>query len=176
MSQRAEVDKATADLDFKTKKYQVELKTSKGTITLDLLPELAAEHCRNFIGLSRIGFYNNLIFHRIIPGFMIQGGCPSGTGTGGPGYQVAAEFNATPHEAGVLSMARSGDPNSAGSQFFICLDKHSHLDGQYTAFGKTADESSWETVRQIGTVKTNASDRPVEEVKILSADVKEFPK
>ena len=176
MSRKSEVDQATADLDFDHKNYQVELDTSKGKITLDLLPQVAAEHCRNFIGLSRIGFYDNLIFHRVIPGFMIQGGCPHGTGMGGPGYQVNAEFNATPHQAGVLSMARSGDPNSAGSQFFICLDKHSHLDNQYTAFGKTADESSLETVRQIGAVKTGASDRPVEEVKILSAKVNEFPK
>lgn len=128
MSRKAEVDKATADLDFDRKKYQVELDTSKGKITLDLLPDLAAGHCHNFIGLSRIGFYDNLIFHRIIPGFMIQGGCPNGSGMGGPGYKVDAEFNATPHVEGVLSMARSSDPNSAGSQFFICLGKHTHLD------------------------------------------------
>lgn len=176
MSRKAEVDKATADLDFDRKKYQVELDTSKGKITLDLLPDLAAGHCRNFIGLSRIGFYDNLIFHRIIPGFMIQGGCPNGSGMGGPGYKVDAEFNATPHEEGVLSMARSSDPNSAGSQFFICLGKHTHLDKQYTAFGKTADEASLETVRQLGAVKTGASDKPVDEVKIISAKVKEMPK
>ena len=174
MSRKAEVDQATADLDFKKKKYQVELTTSLGTITLDLFPQVAAGHCRNFIGLSRIGFYDNLIFHRIIPGFMIQGGCPDGTGMGGPGYKVAAEFNATPHDVGVLSMARSADPNSAGSQFFICLGQHSHLDNQYTAFGKTADEASMETVRKIGGVKTGGSDRPVDDVKIISAKVKEL--
>src|SRR4030095_16029006 len=108
-------------------------------------------------------------------GFMIQGGCPQGTGTGGPGYQIKAEFNSTPHVPGVLSMARTGDPNSAGSQFFICLEKSPSLDRQYTAFGKVADEESMKTVQAIGAVKTS-SDRPVEKVTIKKATVKATPK
>jgi cyclophilin family peptidyl-prolyl cis-trans isomerase len=107
---------------------------------------------------------------------MIQGGCPTGTGTGGPGYNVNAEFNPTPHVAGVLSMARSSNPNSAGSQFFICLGKHSHLDRQYTAFGQTADAASMDVVGQIGSVKCNAQDRPLQDVKIVKATVVETPK
>ena len=101
---------------------------------------MAPGHVKNFVALAQIGFYNGGCFHRIIKGFMIQGGCPEGTGTGGPGYKIKAEFNKTPHEPGVLSMARTNDPNSAGSQFFICLGTPTHLDGQYTAFGKTADD------------------------------------
>ena len=171
MSRKAEVEQATSDLDFEQKKYQIKLETSKGTITLDLWPELAAEHCRNFIGLSRIGFYDNLIFHRIIPGFMIQGGCPNGTGMGGPGYKIAAEFNATPHEAGVLSMARTSDPNSGGSQFFICLGTHGHLDRQYTAFGRTADAASLEVVKKIGTTPTDRNDKPLQPATIQTVSV-----
>ena len=172
MSRKSEVEAAVADLDFENKKYQVQLATSAGDIHLDLLPDVAPEHCKNLIGLARIGFYDGLIFHRVIPGFMIQGGCPEGTGTGGPGYKVDAEFNSTPHIAGVLSMARSTDPNSAGSQFFICLREHAHLDGQYTAFGKAA-EDSLETVEAIGAVATGASDRPREDVTINKVTVVE---
>jgi len=104
---------------------------------------------------------------------MIQGGCPLGTGTGGPGYTIPAEFNATPHEAGVLSMARTNDPNSAGSQFFICLDRHPHLDRKYTAFGKTADAESFAVVQAIGAVKTGPQDRPIEPVRIHKVTVRE---
>ena len=100
------------------------------------------------LGLAKIGYYDGGAFHRIIKDFMIQGGCPEGTGTGGPGYKIAAEFNATPHEPGVLSMARTGDPNSAGSQFFICLARVPHLDRQYTAFGRTADADSLAVVQE----------------------------
>ncbi|MFK7770329.1 MAG: peptidylprolyl isomerase [Mariniblastus sp.] len=172
MSRKAEVETAIADLDFENKKYQVQLDTTKGEIHLDLMPELAPEHCKNLIGLGRIGFYDGLIFHRVIDGFMIQGGCPEGSGTGGPGYNVDAEFNDTPHVEGVLSMARSGNPNSAGSQFFVCLGTHAYLDGQYTAFGK-ATEASMEVVRAIGTVQTDGGDRPLEEVKINKVTVVE---
>jgi len=107
---------------------------------------------------------------------MIQGGCPQGTGTGGPGYQIKAEFNATPHEPGVLSMARTNDPNSAGSQFFICLERVPHLDRQYTAFGRTADAESLAVVKAIGDVRTAAGDRPVEPVTITKVTVKRTPK
>lgn len=176
MSLKKAVEEATKDLDFQNKQYEVRLETTMGDIRLKLLPDQAPNHCRNMIGLARAGFYNDLTFHRIIEGFMIQGGCPSGTGTGGPGYQIAAEFNRTPHEPGVLSMARSSDPDSAGSQFFICLEKHAHLDGKYTAFGKTADASSLEVVRKIGAVPTGANDRPNTPVKIRSATVLETKK
>ena len=171
MNCKADVDAAVADVDFDNHKYQMEFDTSQGTIMVELLPEYAPNHCSNMIGLARTGFYDDLIFHRIIEGFMIQGGCPDGTGMGGPGYNVDAEFNGLSHEPGVLSMARSSDPNSAGSQFFICLDKHPHLDGSYTAFGRTADDASLEVVRTIGSVATGAQDRPVEEVKINKVTV-----
>jgi peptidyl-prolyl cis-trans isomerase B (cyclophilin B) len=107
---------------------------------------------------------------------MIQGGCPEGTGTGGPGYKIPAEFNKTPHEAGVLSMARTGDPNSAGSQFFICLERVPHLDNQYTAFGRTADAASLDVVKAIGSVRTGGNDRPAEPVIIKKATVVKTPK
>ncbi len=130
----------------------------------------------NFVNLARRGYYDGLSFHRVIAGFMIQGGCPEGTGMGGPGYQIDAEFNSMPHEPGVLSMARSSNPNSAGSQFFICLDAHPHLDGQYTAFGKVADDESMDVVREIGSVKTAAQDRPLEEIRIEKATIVESDK
>jgi peptidyl-prolyl cis-trans isomerase B (cyclophilin B) len=169
------VAEATQDLDFSKHAYRLNLSTSVGDISLDLIPEKAPGHCRNMIGLARSGFYDGKIFHRIIQGFMIQGGCPVGSGTGGPGYQIAAEFNDMQHEPGVLSMARSSNPNSAGSQFFICLGRHPHLDGQYTAFGKTADDASLAVVRQIGDVETDRHDRPVDEVVIRKATVVEIP-
>ncbi len=172
MNHRPAVDKATENLDFQNKRYQIQLNTSEGDIVLDLMPEVAPEHCRSMIGLAKIGFYDGLIFHRVIKGFMIQGGCPQGTGTGNPGYKVPAEFNSTPHEPGVLSAARSSDPNSAGSQFFICLEKVPHLDRQYSAFGRaTADSMS--VVKAIGQVKTSSGDRPLKDVKILKATVVE---
>ena len=107
-----------------------------GKIELELWPDLAPEHVNSFVFLARDGFYDGVTFHRIIDGFMAQGGDPTGTGTGGPGYNVPAEFNDTKHVEGVLSMARAQDPNSAGSQFFICNADATFLDRQYTAFGK----------------------------------------
>jgi peptidyl-prolyl cis-trans isomerase B (cyclophilin B) len=166
---------AQAKIDLAKNKYTVELHTNKGPIRLLLLPEVAPGHVKNFVALAQSGFYNGVTFHRIIKGFMIQGGCPEGTGTGGPGYQIKAEFNKTPHVEGVLSMARSNDPNSGGSQFFICLGKHTHLDGQYTAFGKTADEESLTTVRTIGGVATGSNDKPREAVVIEKVLVIEKP-
>lgn len=171
MSRRAEVDAALQDVNFETYDYLVEFETNKGPIRLELWPDVAPGHCRNFLGLTKIGFYNGIIVHRVIPGFVMQVGCPQGTGTGGPGYTIDAEFNERPHEAGVLSMARTSDPNSAGSQIFLCLDRVPHLDNQYTAFGKTADDESLKTVLSIGTVETDANDRPVSEVKIVSSRV-----
>jgi peptidyl-prolyl cis-trans isomerase B (cyclophilin B) len=112
------------------------IETSLGAMTLEFFPDKAPGHVENFVTLAEKGFYDGTVFHRTIAGFMIQGGCPQGTGTGGPGYQIKAEFNDTPHVKGVLSMARSSDPNSAGSQFFICHGEARFLDRQYTAFGR----------------------------------------
>ncbi|QDT65444.1 peptidylprolyl isomerase [Calycomorphotria hydatis] len=170
---QAAVEAALAELDLDNKNYQVHLETNEGTIRLDLYPDKAPGHVSNFLGLAKSGFYDGLVFHRVIEGFMIQGGCPQGTGTGGPGYHINAEFNDTPHVAGVLSMARSSDPNSAGSQFFICLDQHTHLDGQYTAFGKTADDDSMNVVSSIGGTPTDGRDRPQDDKKIVKATVVE---
>lgn len=170
-SRQSEVQEAIKEIDFDANSYQVELKTNHGSILLDLLPDAAPGHCANLLALAKIGFYDNLGFHRIIDGFMIQGGCPEGTGTGGPGYQIDAEFNDTPHVEGVLSMARSANPNSAGSQFFICLGTHSYLDGEYTAFGRTADDASMEVVRTIGSLTTDHQDRPQSPAVIETATV-----
>lgn len=175
-NRKAEVETAQKTLDLSKNKYQLELDTSLGKITLDMLPDVAPGHVKNILGLAKIGYYDGLIFHRIIKGFMIQGGCPQGTGTGDAGYKIPAEFNKAPHVAGVLSMARSSEPNSAGSQFFICLERASHLDGQYTAFGRTADDASLAVVKKIGVVATGANDRPKESVTIKTAKVLETVK
>jgi peptidyl-prolyl cis-trans isomerase B (cyclophilin B) len=175
-NRKAEVETAQKGLDFTKNKYQLELDTSLGKITLDMLPDVAPGHVKNVLGLAKIGYYDGGSFHRIIKGFMIQGGCPQGTGTGGPGYTIPAEFNKTPHVAGVLSMARTSDPNSAGSQFFICLERAPHLDNQYTAFGRTADDASLAVVKKIGEVKVGANDRPVQPVTIKTARVIETAK
>jgi peptidyl-prolyl cis-trans isomerase B (cyclophilin B) len=172
-NRRAEVETAQKTLDLSKNKYQLELDTSLGKITLDMLADVAPGHVKNILGLAKIGYYDGLVFHRIIKGFMIQGGCPQGTGTGDAGYKIPAEFNKTPHVAGVLSMARSSDPNSGGSQFFICLERASHLDNQYTAFGRTADDASLAVVKKIGVVATGANDRPKDPVTIKTAKVLE---
>ena len=120
------------------------LKTKFGEMEIVLFPELAPKHVESFVNLSKKGFYNGTIFHRVIPGFMVQGGDPytkdpskrDRYGTGGPGYTLPAEFSKVAHERGILSAARTADPNSAGSQFFIMVDKAPHLDGQYTVFGE----------------------------------------
>lgn len=168
---KSQVEAAQEELDLESKKYQAVIETSEGTIRLDMLPEVAPGHVKNFLALAKTGYYDNGVFHRVIEGFMIQGGCPQGTGFGGPGYTIDAEFNSTPHEPGVLSMARSSDPNSAGSQFFICLERVPHLDRQYTAFGKTADDESLQVVRKIGSVDTDASDKPKKKVEIKKVSV-----
>jgi peptidyl-prolyl cis-trans isomerase B (cyclophilin B) len=172
---KTQVEDAQKKLDLTNKTYTAELDTTKGPIRLTFFPKAAPGHVKNFLALAQIGFYNGVVFHRVIKGFMIQGGDPEGTGGGGPGYKIPAEFNDTPHEAGVLSMARTSDPNSAGSQFFICLERTSHLDRQYTAFGKVADAESMATVRAIGDVKTGQGDRPAEKVVIRKVTVTEQP-
>ena len=128
-------------------------------------------HVENFTKLAGDGFYDTLSFHRIIPEFVIQGGCPEGTGTGGPGWNVKNEFNDREHVEGTLSMARSADPDSAGSQFFICLGREhcQHLDGQYTAFGQVVE--GMEVVRMIGAIPTDAHDRPSEPAGMESVEV-----
>ena len=141
-----------------------------------LYPEKAPNTVRNFISLANSGFYDGLIFHRCIPGFMIQGGCPTGTGTGGPGYSIRGEFsgngfegNDIKHTLGVLSMARSMMPDSAGSQFFIMVDEAPHLDGQYAAFGLITDNV--EAAVAISEVKTDMRDKPKTPVVIQSIRV-----
>jgi peptidyl-prolyl cis-trans isomerase B (cyclophilin B) len=147
----------------------VTIETSLGTIGLELWPEQAPRHVESFLDLARKGFYDNLIFHRVIPGFMIQTGCPEGSGRGGPGHRVKAEFNETPFLKGVLGMARSSDPDSAGSQFFICVEDAPHLNRQYTAFGKVT--SGQEVADQISGVSRDRQDRPQEEVRMVSVTV-----
>ncbi|NBT12648.1 MAG: peptidylprolyl isomerase [Planctomycetia bacterium] len=167
----ADLQKAAKAIDLDQTEYEVTLDTSAGPIRLTFDAVSAPGHVRNMVALAESGFYDGGCFHRVIKGFMIQGGCPQGTGTGGPGYTIPAEFNRTPHEPGVLSMARTSDPNSAGSQFFICLEKVPHLDRQYTAFGRTADQASLDVVKAIGNVRTGGQDRPVEPVVIRKATV-----
>ena len=136
------------------------------TIKIELYPETAPNTVNNFISLVKKRYYNNLGFHRIIPGFMIQGGCPEGTGMGGPGYQIKGEFaqngfkNDLKHTPGVISMARSMRPDSAGSQFFIMHMDSPHLDGAYAAFGKVTE--GMDVVNKLATVKTSRGDMPVE--------------
>lgn len=175
-NRRAEVDAALEDVDFDKNTYVVEFETTVGTMQLELYPDVAPGHCRNIIGLTKIGYYDGIIFHRVIKGFVVQVGCPKGNGTGGPGYTIDAEFNDRLHEPGVLSMARTNDPNSAGSQFFICVARVPHLDRSYTVFGKTANDESLKVAMSIGDVKTGSGDRPIEEVKIKTARVIEAAK
>lgn len=172
---KAEVDQAQKEIDFTKKTYTVELKTNQGNIRLEFFPEKAPGHVKNFLALSKIGFYDGLTFHRVIEGFMIQGGCPQGTGTGSGGYTIKAEFNSTKHAPGVLSMARSNDPNSAGTQFFICHEEASFLDGKYTAFGKVVDKESQDVVNKIAMTKTR-NEKPIDKVVIEKATVKEATK
>ena len=142
------------------------------TMSAELYPEIAPKTVENFVKLVNEKFYDGLIFHRVITGFMIQGGDPQGTGMGGPGYSIVGEFssngfpNDLKHTRGVLSMARAMDPNSAGSQFFIMHQDAPHLDGQYAAFGKLTD--GFDTLDKIASTKTNWQDRPKEEQKIQS--------
>ena len=142
------------------------ISTNHGDMTVELWNDVAPNHVENFLKLGRDGFYDNLTFHRIIDGFVAQGGCPHGTGTGGPGWNVKAEFNDRPHDKGVLSMARSADPDSAGSQFFVCLtrEKCRHLDNQYTAFGRVIE--GLDVVDKLGAVKTDGNDKPLETVEL----------
>lgn len=123
------------------------METQKGTINLELFDNDAPNTVKNFVELSEKGFYNGLNFHRVIPNFMIQGGCPKGKGTGGPGYKIKCEINSNKHLAGTLSMAHAGK-DTGGSQFFICHSSQAHLDGVHTTFGKTEDMEVVNSIRQ----------------------------
>ena len=153
------------------KNYTATIQTTLGDIVVDLYPKDAPGHVNSFIFLSKDGFYDGVIFHRVINGFMIQGGDPTGTGTGGPGYQLKAEFNSKKHTRGVLSAARSSNPNSAGSQFFLMHGDSPHLDGQYTAYGKII--KGIEVVDKIANLPVDANDRPRTPPKINHVVVEE---
>lgn len=147
------------------------IETKFGNIELRFFPEVAPNHVNNFIELAGKGFYDSTTFHRVIPGFMIQGGDPNSKktdksmhGTGGPGYQLKAEFNSKPHKRGTLSMARANDPDSAGSQFFICVADAPYLDGQYTAFGEVV--SGIEVVDKIVSQPRDRMDNPDERIEM----------
>ena len=149
----------------------VVIETKFGNIELKLFPDIAPGHVENFLKLAKSSFYDGTIFHRVIPGFMIQGGDPNSKGedksthgTGGPGYAIDAEFNDKPHVRGTLSMARSRDPDSAGSQFFIVVKKSSFLDHQYTVFGEVV--SGLEVVDEIVSQKKDARDNPIERIEM----------
>ena len=146
------------------KKFVIKMKDG-GEMKGELYEDIAPKTVENFVKLAEEGFYDGLIFHRVIPGFMIQGGCPDGTGMGGPGYSIPGEFtgngfpNDLKHERGVLSMARAMDPNSAGSQFFVMVADAPHLDGQYAGFGKVTE--GMEVADSIVSVQTGFADKPV---------------
>ncbi len=149
-----------------------------GVIKAELYPEIAPNTVNNFISLVKKGFYDGVIFHRVIPGFMIQGGDPNGVGTGGPGYTIKGEFsrngfqNDLKHDRGVLSMARTMAPNSAGSQFFIMHDKAPHLDGQYAAFGKVTE--GLDVVDAIAAVACDYNDKPTQPQRMKHVTVETF--
>ena len=151
---------------------------SGDTIKIELYPQIAPNTVHNFVSLVNKGYYNGLIFHRVIRGFMIQGGCPDGTGMGGPGYSIPGEFNANgfdnnlSHEPGVISMARSGHPDSAGSQFFLMHETSPHLDGQYAGFGKVTE--GMDVINKIAETETGRGDAPVEEQRMQTVTVDTF--
>ena len=162
--------------------FEIEMETDfgtqTGTIKAELYPDKAPNTVNNFISLINKGYYNGLTFHRVIPGFMIQGGCPQGTGTGGPGYSIKGEFagngfaNDLLHDRGVLSMARTMAPNSAGSQFFIMHDVAPHLDGQYAAFGKVTE--GIDVVDAIASTKCDWNDKPRKAQRMAKVTVETF--
>ena len=158
------------------KKFTIEMEDG-GVMKGELYEDIAPETVANFEKLANKGFYDGLIFHRVIPGFMIQGGCPQGTGMGGPGYTIPGEFTANgfkndlKHERGVLSMARAMDPDSAGSQFFIMTSTSPHLDGQYASFGKVTE--GMDVADKIVMSKRNMRDKPLVDQKIKSIRVED---
>lgn len=157
------------------KNFVIEMENG-ATMSGELYEDIAPKSVENFVELCEKGFYDGLIFHRVIPGFMIQGGCPDGTGMGGPGYSIPGEFSANgfkndlKHSRGVLSMARSMNPNSAGSQFFIMVENAPHLDGQYAAFGKITE--GMDEADRIVSVPRNMMDKPNEDQVIKTISIK----
>jgi peptidyl-prolyl cis-trans isomerase B (cyclophilin B) len=150
-------------------KPRVTIRTNMGTFVIELWPDVAPNHCKSFVYLANKGFYDSLLFYRVVPGYLIQGGCPFNNGTGGPGYTLAPEFSNKPHEDGTVSASRlENDLNSAGSQFFICLGRAMSLDGKYTVFGKVVD--GLDIVHEIEAVPTQA-ERPTSPVRMLSVTV-----
>jgi len=149
---------------------QARIKTKYGDMVIRFFPDVAPKTVKNFCDLTAKGFYNGLIFHRVIKGFMIQGGDPQGTGMGGPGYTIPAEFNNRPHKRGAVSMARGGDPNSAGSQFFIVHQDSNHLDGQYTLFGELA--TGFDVLDKIAGEPVSG-DRPINPVRMDSVTLED---
>jgi len=150
---------------------QAVIETKFGSITIKFLPEVAPGHVKNFLDLAKKGFYDGTTFHRVIPGFMIQGGDPntkspdkSRHGMGGPGYTIKAEFNSTPHKRGIVSMARAGHPDSAGSQFFICVNDSMFLNNQYTVFGEVV--SGMEVADKIVSQPRDGNDNPDERIEM----------
>lgn len=157
-----------------TKDVRAVVETTAGTMKFEFFPDKAPNHVQNFVDLAEKGFYDGTVFHRVVAGFMIQGGCPKGDGTGGPGHHVKAEFNDVHHERGIVSMARASDPDSAGSQFFVCHGDAAFLDGQYSAFGRLVDGD--DTLDKIATaeVKTGAGgerSRPTSPVKVSKVTI-----
>jgi len=157
---------------------QATIETKFGKIVFKLLPELAPEHVRNFVKLAQSGFYDGTLFHRVIPGFMIQGGDPntktadkSRWGQGGPGYTIKAEFNTRSHLRGIVSMARAMDPNSAGSQFFIVTSDSTFLDRQYTVFGEVLE--GMPAADQIVSQQRDRNDCPLQEVRMTKVTISE---
>lgn len=157
----------------------VTIETNSGAVMkVELYPDIAPNTVNNFISLVKKGFYDGVIFHRVIPGFMIQGGDPNGVGTGGPGYHIKGEFsgngfeNNLKHTTGVISMARAMHPDSAGSQFFIMVDDAPHLDGQYAAFGKVIE--GMEEAQRIVSVSRNRMDKPLEDQVMTKVTVETF--
>lgn len=162
-----------------SKNPEVTIEMENGDIIkAELYPEVAPNTVNNFISLIKQGFYDGLIFHRVIPGFMIQGGCPEGSGIGGPGYSIKGEFtsngfsNSLQHDRGVLSMARTARPNSAGSQFFIMVAQSPHLDGEYASFGKVIE--GMEAVDKIVSTPRNFSDKPKQAQRMKKVSVDTF--
>lgn len=171
--------KAVYAEDLEKKNPIVTLEISElGDIEIELYPDVAPNTVRNFISLVEEGYYDGIIFHRVIPGFMVQGGDPTGTGTGGPGYAIKGEFlqngfpNQLKHDRGVISMARTSAPNSAGSQFFIMVEKSPHLDGAYAGFGQVV--KGMEIVDLIVQAERNSMDKPLDDQKITKATVETF--
>jgi peptidyl-prolyl cis-trans isomerase B (cyclophilin B) len=161
-------------LDPAKKTYTAVIDTSEGKMVAELYPDKAPQTVNSFVFLAKEKYFDGLTFHRVIKDFMLQGGDPTGTGTGGPGYKLKAEFNDTKHVKGILSMARTADPNSAGSQFFVMHGTSPHLDGQYTVFGKVTE--GLDVIDKIANTPTDGRDKPIKAVTIKSVTIEEKEK